>query len=520
MILTHSTSPEKIALRDVPKRFDPIIKSLGGSRAGVFPEPPYWELPRLLSTVRQIRRRFPNVEIDDRLEEDLARPPVGEVVHPRFYEYQNRGAHFLASRSGLLSFDPGLGKTATAIAAADLLDANRILIVAPLTLLPMWQREIEAWTVRDREISIVRDYVVPKKTRLWAITNYDHLARKPEAFDRPWDVMILDESILVKNRDTQRFKSVKWVRQKSKLLWELSGYPSSRDASDLWSQFHLLYPQRFRSFWRFVHEYCIVEQTPWGAVIAGSAPNIDFSSEFTDILHRVAKRDVLDLPDMLFEKVECTMTPKQQRAYQQAMDDFVVDLTEGSITMTTRLAQLTRLSQILGNLGNLDPTYDESGKLDALIDLAQSEHFGTPAIVWTKFIGSAERIAYRLAREGFSTGLITGSTPNPDRDSLLRQFREHELEFLVMSTAVGKYGLTLTEAETMIYFEKGYNLDDYVQSLDRVHRIGLDHHPLVITLSIPGTVDDLVADNLEAKSVDLSKLTNAELANLLGGLGR
>lgn len=493
-----------------------LLKEVGGKPL----VPNFWTFPASMSTVHSLRRRYGDrLEVDDSVDK-LIEVHVPEDVDERLFDYQKTGVAYLLGGNRLLSFSPGLGKTATAIVAADQLNASKILVVAPLTLLPTWQAEIAQWSSRDIPVT---NYPQVREIRAgWNLVNYDLVARKPLPFECHWDLIILDESVLVKNRQTKRYRSIKQIRQKADHVWALSGSPVTRDFSDLWSQFNLLRPKAFSSFWRFAGEYCTIENTPWGVSIVGSRPGIDARQEFLDILLSISKEDVIELPEMTFETVDCDLTPSQRAAYNRALKEFLVLLESGErMLISNRMSQLIRLSQIVGNLGNLDPDMpNSSGKIEALGELTESRYYELPAIVWTRFSRTGEMTAKMLRSYGVKAEFVFGGTPVWDRDRIFQAYRQGEIDILVLSTSVGKFGLTFTNTKTIIYLESSFSFDDHIQSLNRVHRIGLRHSPHVIRMRCPGTVDELVADNLAGKALDLASISTTQLANLLRSLGK
>lgn len=103
---------------------------------------------------------------------------------------------------------------------------------------------------------------------------------------------------------------------------------------------------------------------------------------------------------------------------------------------------------------------------------------------------------------------------------MLEEFKAGDYDALILSIGVGKFGHTFTNVKTIFYIDKTWNADDYFQSLHRVRRIGLKHRPVVVTLRAPGTVDELVEDNLTGKLGGISRLTKSNLRDLLKGLGK
>lgn len=514
---------------------DELIKQLGGRRV----QGHLWRFPDASLYAHQIIREFGDDLIVD---ESASRRLDGwgflrrQIDNPhrswnKLHEFQKESVEYLLSspfHGQLLRLSPGLGKTVVSIVAADLRRARSVLVIAPLSLLRTWEREITTWhdpLYPLMTISVCRGREIPNFEG-WVITNYDTVARHPELYLRTWDLVILDESILVKNRQTKRVKSLRGICQKSRTIWALSGAPISRYVDDLWAQFHLLRPDAFTSYWRFAESYCIIETPPWGRGVVGTR-KYDYQKEFHDLMFCKDQKDVLELPDVLYETIDLDLTSTQSRSYKRALDDFILELGKGEeISIPTRLAALTYLQEIVSNTINIDNQLgDHSSKADALEDLVTSGTWEFPMIIWTHWTSGARAIDNRLRALGRRVGLVTGDVSSiqgepVDRDNVLQTFRSGGLDVFILSLGVGKYGLTLIEAKTIVYIDKTFSADDYIQSLYRVQRIGLNHSPVVVSLRCPGTVDELVADNLTGKSIDISRITNSDLSMLLRSLGQ
>jgi SNF2 family DNA or RNA helicase len=295
-------------------------------------------------------------------------------------------------------------------------------------------------------------------------------------------------------------------------MWLLSGSPTTRHADDLWTQLHLLWPAAFPSYWRFAERYCYIEETPWAKVVTGTRSNRDAAEDNSDLMYVVNQEDVLDLPEYLFETIDVDLGTAQRREYERMRKEFVAELNGEEVIAANEIARLQKLQQITSWWdGN-------SAKRDALVDLIDS--YEGPHLIWTHWRDAGTDIFVHLAAKGLRVNMVNGSVPTKDRDFMLEQFKAGELDALVLSIGVGKFGHTLTQAKTVWYLDKTWAADDYFQSLRRVRRIGLTHRPVVVTLRAPGTVDELVEDNLEGKMGGISRITKSRLAELLKGLGR
>ena len=440
------------------------------------------------------------------------------LADTRLFDYQQEAAGRLvhAEHGQILTLSPGLGKTATAIVAADKAVPNdRIVVVAPASLLRTWEREIRKWSVVPGDVYVMEgkvDFEAAHYAR-WIIVSWDKAVREAATWGKGWPLWILDESVLVKSRQSKRFKAFAKIRKDVGRFWLLSGNPMSKHADDLWAQLHLLWPNAFPSYWRFAERYCVVEETPWARVVAATRTGRDAAGDNADLMIVVNQEDVLDLPEYLFEVIDVWLDGKQARAYDSMLKTFVAELSNGQEVITeNQAAQLTKLQQIASYWDG------ESAKHDALVDLLPT--YEAPYLIWTHWKEGARALAARLSATQMRVAQVDGDTPAHARDAALEGFKAGQFDALILSLGVGKFGHTFTDTKTIFYVDKSWAADDFFQSLHRVRRIGLKHRPVVVTLRAPGTVDELVEANLEGKLGSISRMTKAHLATLLKGLGR
>src|SRR5437899_335082 len=490
-----------------------------------------WKFPALRSNVVQAIEAFgDDLDLSEQVKEmgDGYGFKPAIVAHRRFtdlYPYQQRAAEYLVGNphGTLLNMSPGLGKTAVSIVAAQASLLFPCLIVAPASLLYTWQREIKAWSGED---ALIAHGTNPQIGGGFTITSYDTVVRHPDWFDVvKWRLLVIDESVLIKNRTTKRYKALDALRQKVPKVWMLSGSPTTRYADDLWTQMHLAWPVAFSSYWRFAERFCVFEANIWsktGKEIVGTRESRDLTWELGDVMLTVNQEDpdvLPDLPEYLYQTVDVELTPRQKQAYREMLKDFLTELGGKEVTADNKLAQLIRLQQITSGLANFSGLLTDSAKADALIELIESQAFKFPAIVWTHWHGGAEDLTHRLRARQINADWVSGSSLTRTRDRQFEAYRIGATDVLVRSLGVGKFGHTLTNTRTVVYLDKTRAADDYIQSLRRVRRIGLTWRPLLLTLRAPGTVDDLLEDNLSGKMPSLAKISNAQLKELLKGLG-
>jgi SNF2 family DNA or RNA helicase len=221
------------------------------------------------------------------------------------------------------------------------------------------------------------------------------------------------------------------------------------------------------------------------------------------------------IPAGNIERLEVELTHTQSTVFVRALDDMIRETKTKAIPIPNRLSQLSYLSQIVGNISCLGYP-SESGKLIALIEIAEIGYLRPPVLIWARYRESIAGIVNVLReRTDFSVEVIDGSVPMEQRDNILDRYREGQIDILVMQIQTGKFGLNLVETKTIIYYELSFSSDDLLQSYYRVYRIGLDHDTLVLSFFCPGTVDELISTNLDQKLIDISQISQTELLDLL-----
>ena len=449
-----------------------------------------WRLPGAKFHAHQL--------IDARLADasllDALKPAEATFDDARLYRAQVDAIRRLvaAEHGALVVLPPGYGKTAVSVIAAAEIMYEDIVLVAPAPLQKTWEREIVKWGGN-------LDH--------WEITTWDKFKKGTW---KSRELLIADESVMAKNRRSQRFNAMKKVRREFGRVWLLSGSPTTKYADDLWTQMNLIWPVAFPSYWRWAERYCVIEDTPWARKVVGDRRDRSAAEENDDLIITVS--ETIDLPEYLFESVDVALRPKQQRAYDQMLHDFIAELGDGSeVVANNEVAKLIRLQQITSYFDG------QSAKHDALIDLLPT--FDPPHLVWTHWKESAGVLAGRLAAEGYSTAHVYGDMTAREKDELIEEFKAGKFDVLVLSLGVGKFGHTLTNVRSVHWIDRTWNADDYFQALHRVKRIGLQHRPVSAVYRAPGTIDELVELNLEGKLGGISQLTRSELASLLKGLG-
>lgn len=455
--------------------------------------------------------------------------PIDPIPDLPLFDFQLEAVGFLWRRPrAMLSLSPGLGKSLVSITGASILkNVKKILVVAPASLMYMWQSELHKWDelLPYKPVPqiwhgiknippIVQE--VESDSKLWIITNPETVVNYQAPFIREkFDLMILDESIYYKSRKSKRTKSMKELGKYIPRVWELTGAPANRMLDDLWAQFNILNPNSYRSYWRFADNYTLVDNSPWAKTVAANKKNAEelIKRRFRDIYFARSQEEVLNIPDWLFTDMDIPMTKIQEKHYKDLeiflRSEFISEEDQHRIvSVDNHLAKVVRLIQSASNPVLLDGK-NSSGKWEALNDLIPL--YPAPYIVWTSFIKSAHLLAEQLSKQGLKTAFMIGETKPEDRQSIVDSFQAGKMDALVLGQAVGSFGHTLTAAGTAFYPERNFD-GSYFQSLHRVRRIGTTRSPNIVHMrSVHGdgrpTIDALVHSMLDYRVGMIQKLT-------------
>lgn len=350
------------------------------------------------------------------------------------------------------------------------------------------------------------------------VINVEALATAPgrEAMKRVYEassqgvMLAVDESTCVKNIKAKRSKEVYVWAAKSKYRRIMTGTPITQSPLDLWGQCLVLGRSMlgFKSFYAFRGRYAELETKHFGSraiQVVSRYINLEELSRLLGTFSTIlTKADCLDLPPKVYKKIEVELTPPQQKLYEQMRDQAMLELDGHEIEVTNVITQIVKLHQIAcGQLKLDEKTYSsiDNNRLPALMELL--EDYPGKVIIWANYRQTLEDVVEKL-REVYghdSVGPYYGGVPDAERAETIRRFQDpnDQLRFFVSNPMSGGYGLTLTEANLVVYYSNSYNLEHRLQSEDRAHRIGQDSKVTYVDLVSPGTVDERILEVLRKK---------------------
>lgn len=324
-------------------------------------------------------------------------------------------------------------------------------------------------------------------------------------------MIAIDESTTIKNHKAKRTKALMKIAAGFKYRRLLTGSPITKSPMDIYSQCEFLRPGLlgYDSYYAFQGRYAVVQRKTMGQAafqqIIGFKNLDELTNKIDMFSFRVLKKDCLDLPDKIYTARYVGMTSEQFKMYEDVRRHAMVLLDDGElVTAPAVITQMLRLQQIMsGHLKTDDGEmlYFPSKRMDALTEI-MDEHDGK-AIIWSRFRYDIQQITQMLNNkfgEG-SAAAYFGDTTDDDRNDIVKNFQNpnHPLRFFVGNPATAGYGLTLTEANLVVYYANDFNLETRIQSEDRAHRIGQKNNVTYIDLICEGSIDERIVKALRTK---------------------
>ncbi len=323
-------------------------------------------------------------------------------------------------------------------------------------------------------------------------------------------LLAIDESTTIKNPSAKRTKSILSLGKEATYRRILTGSPVTKSPLDLYTQCGFLnsYLLGYDSFYAFRNRYANMIDRNFGGrrvQLIGSYKRLDeLADKLKGFSYRVLKDDCLDLPDKVYIRREVDLTEEQSKAYS-TMKSAALALLKGKMATAPHvLTQMMRLHQITcGHLRNDDGTITEikNNRLKELVNLL--EEVEGKVIIWANYVYDIENIVKVISDEFGEDSIVQyyGAIPAEQRQENIKKFQDPDSKarFFIGNPQTGGYGITLTCANTVVYYSNGYDLEKRLQSEDRAHRIGQNKSVTYVDFIAPKTVDEKIVKALRKK---------------------
>ena len=424
-----------------------------------------------------------------------------------------------------LLMDMGTGKTLTTIAVMGRGYLNgkikKVLVVCPASVLPVWEKEIKEYAdyetnvatldgVMQKRIQKLKELVFGKGLKI-AIINYESTWRMFDEL-KEWspDLIICDESQRIKNHTAAQSKAMHKLGDIAKYKMILTGTPVQNNPLDLFSQYRFLDKTVYgTSFYAFKNRY--VRMGGYGGhEIIGYINQDELIEKAHSIAYRVTKDEALDLPEQISTVRYCELEPSARKLYDRLKRESYMELQQGEITATNVLTKTLRLRQITGGFINNDDGETQivsNAKLNALEEIINDVVINSnkKLVVFAVFVNEIKAIRKLIESKGIKYSWIAGEVKKEDRGAMVSDFQENDdVKIFIAQTHTAGLGITLTAADTAVFYSLDFNYVDYTQALSRLHRLGQKNKVNNIHVLTKNAIDEKLIAVLEKKE-DIAK---------------
>jgi len=435
--------------------------------------------------------------------------------------HQIETAAFLTlHRKAFVFSEPGTGKTLSALWAADYLmsigKVRRVLILCPLSIMQSaWLGDLNNSIIHRSAVvahhaQSSRRIEMVQENYEFVIANYDglNLIANEIIADGRFDLVIVDEANAYKTQTTRRWKALKAILTPKTNLWMMTGTPAAQSPVDAYGLAKLVNPDGVPNFftaWRdkVMHKITLYKWSP--------------KKEAQDIVHealqpsiRYTKEQCLDLPPVVTTTREVPLTPQQAKYYNLLKDQMLIQAAGETISAVNAAAGVSKLLQISCGAAYTDDKgvveFDSAPRLAVLEEIL--EETSRKVIIFALFRSTISTVLDYLNKKGYVAEAIHGDVPPTKRADIIRRFQhEPTTRVLVMQPQATAHGITLTAADTVVFYGPLMSVEQYVQCIARSDRKGQDSDKVTVIHIEGSPIEKKMFKALGAKVDDHALLT-------------
>ena len=400
------------------------------------------------------------------------------------FVHQKSTAEFLVSNRKAFCFnEQGTGKTASVIWAVDYLMhvglIRRVLVICPLSIMKSaWQGDLFKFALH-RTVSVAYGNARKRKEIInagaeFVIINFDGVGIvKDEIINGGFDLIVVDEASAYKNAQTSRWKDLRDLTRVIKGLWMLTGTPAAQSPADAFGLAKLVNPKGVPQFFTHFKDMVMTKVSQYRYIPKPTAKHIVHTALQPAI--RFEKRQCIDLPPLTFVERDAPLTPQQSGFYKLLKKEMMIEAAGEEISAVNAATQINKLLQISCGSIYTDTgevvDFDVSNRLNVVQEIV--DECSNKVLIFVPFTHSIMLLEKHLTKNGVTCEIINGSVSVNKRSDVVKQFQEQpDPKVLIIQPQAASHGLTLTAADTIIWYAPCTSVETYLQANARIDRPG------------------------------------------------
>ena len=399
-------------------------------------------------------------------------------------DHQKETSSFLTLNQRAFCFnEQGTGKTASAIWAADyLIEQNKVykvLIICPLSIMQSaWQADLFKFAMhrkvgiaygdRDKRVAVI------ESDAQFVIINYDGVDIVADAIAKQnFDLIIIDEANAYKTITTKRWRTLSHIITPRTWIWMMTGTPAAQTPTDAFGLAKMLVPDNVPRFFGAFRDQTMIQISKFKWL-----PKPDANLTVFDALQpaiRFKKEDCLDLPEVTHVFRDAPLTAQQKKYYKTLRDEYLMAADGEEVSAVNAAVKINKLLQISGGAVYSDTgavvEFDVSNRLRVIEEVI--EEASHKVLVFVPFTHTIELLKTHLRGVGITCEVINGKVPVNKRTEIFKQFQEQtNPKVLIIQPQAAAHGVTLTAADTIIWYAPVTSIETYLQANARIDRQG------------------------------------------------
>ncbi len=412
------------------------------------------------------------------------------------FEHQKDTSSFLTAHRRAFCFnEQGTGKTGSVIWAADYLmkrkKVRRVLVLCPLSIMKAsWQQDIFKFAMH-RSCGIAHGTASQRAKVIasgaeFVIINFDGVATvKDEIIAGGFDLIVVDEANAYKNAQTNRWKILNEVIKKTDpRLWMMTGTPAAQSPLDAYGLAKLMGAKQCPRFFGQYRDAVMMNVSKFKWVPKPEAQTLVHTLLQPAI--RFEKKDCLDLPPVTHTQREVPLTPQQKKYYAQLKNQMLIEAAGEQVSAVNAASRINKLLQISGGAVYTDDgqvlEFDVSNRINEVVEVI--EETSNKVLVFIPFTHTIELLRAKLEKEGIACEVINGSVPVNRRSDIVQRFQTNpDPKVLLIQPQAASHGLTLTAADTIIWYAPVTSVETYLQANARIDRPGQKNNMTIVHIA-------------------------------------
>jgi SNF2 family DNA or RNA helicase len=410
------------------------------------------------------------------------------------FDHQKKTAAFLTMHPRAFCFnEQGTGKTASAIWAADFLmkqgKIKRALVICPLSIMDSAWRDDFFTFAPHRSVDVAYGESKKRKEIIrqgadFVVINYDGVEIVYDEIAKGgFDLVIIDEATHYKNAQSKRWKILNKLMTDDTWLWMMTGTPAAQSPLDAYGLAKLINPLSVPRFFGSFRDMVMTKASQFSWVMKPSASALVFNALQPAI--RFTKEECLDLPDMTYVKRQVELTRQQKKYYDILKKRMVMEINGDEVSAVNAAVIMNKLLQISAGAVYTDEgdtlEFDIKHRYKVLREVIDES--SQKVLIFVPFKHTIDILTDKLRADGITTEVIRGDVPVARRTDIFKRFQEaHDPRVLVIQPQAAAHGVTLTAANTVVWWGPTPSLETYAQANARVHRAGQKHPCTVVQL--------------------------------------